>query len=1135
MLFVNNPDPDTVADAIASAIAGSSSHFQYLQLKGKSAEAKEPFFPILPAIRDYLAKNSLDIDSIVEQAGIYYCHRDIFSSYLSYNKTKRRNTLITEEQDYEFGLLLDGIVGMLRVIAERQPLFIEITHLHLADTGLWQLLKRMSKDLSDLTATVLVSLQRHHRFESAERTESWDKFIEQVEDRHTIVDSGMGDTVESECYASDEQTEGCQALLVKLENTLNFQCYPEASDVFQLLLTHDQFEYLSADDMGRAYYLGGLALSYLQDQDGAIGYFQHAIDQHGVRLSRAVLSLLYSAKASSLAANMDYAEAEKSVLLALNFAELSGTDDELKKVLLTFYFIRYQQTLTMPFSHYKVLDRLVSQYQDQSAHAFLYKHALLYVEHYGSLAEVLRCCEEAVNTSEAQGNQFGLATAYHQLAITRFQLGEREVTLRYLLKSKDICLKLKDAKQMLRIYNGIGYVYVQMEDYLNAAAFFTEATDQVMSVRDYKEVASTILNIAKYYFLSRNYKKAMSMLSGLVKLLKTLDLNSIPFHDIGDIYVLKAFCHIKTDDHIKALIYLDSINPGTLKDDSQILYYIIRGHLAVYEMNLSGLDAAYQSIEAISGLSLMTEVSQLKEQGDGYKALGHRYADVLLHILVFYEQGQSLKCLGELERAKRAFAHCIDLCIDFQYPLYRELCVLEMSVKDVVTEAIPVVDIDIKLNMLLELAKKDLSLSRLHSRLRNIQFIQTVQRLLIESQSQEVMARNLLLSIETYFGIRHAWVFLRDGHGYRLLESMDGSPAINMQSIFEEAKEMRRIQWLEVEAYQAYAGENSRILCAPFGSNLKPVGYLLVGISASHEAFTQEELDALGIAAQQVKTTLERLERERLIEQTNVSLKKTMDELKQAQSELVEAEKMRSLTRLVSGVAHEINTPLGIGVTSSSMLAESFSRVRKKMEDTHQISKHEFENFLTSGQKTTELLESSIKRAANLVASFKQVAADGSNQEKVRDINVYEQLNVFAASVKPMLSEKHIGISIRGDADITIKSLQGPLHQLLSHLVVNSVDHAFDETIDNPQIAIDYYEKERWLYLVYRDNGVGIDETLHDQVFEPFYTTARHSKHPGLGLPVAYNIVKRRLRGSLHLENNAPHGVKITVCIPAYL
>jgi ligand-binding sensor domain-containing protein/signal transduction histidine kinase len=270
-------------------------------------------------------------------------------------------------------------------------------------------------------------------------------------------------------------------------------------------------------------------------------------------------------------------------------------------------------------------------------------------------------------------------------------------------------------------------------------------------------------------------------------------------------------------------------------------------------------------------------------------------------------------------------------------------------------------------------------------------------------------------------------------------------------------------------------------------------------------------------------------ERTRALRLSNRELQFTLGELKQTQKQLVESEKMAALGGLVAGIAHEINTPLGIGVTAASHLEDETRKLMRLIADG-QVTRGALETYQDDALNSARLILSNLRRAGQLIKSFKQVAVDQSS-EQAREIDLKTYLEEILVSLGPALKKTSHQVSIKCPEDLRLRTFPGAISQIVVNLVMNSMIHGF-EGISAGEIRIECQSyDEEWL-LLYRDNGVGMDEEVRQRVFDPFFTTKRGQGGSGLGLHVVYNLVTQLLHGSLDCISSPGQGVEFQIQMP---
>lgn len=263
------------------------------------------------------------------------------------------------------------------------------------------------------------------------------------------------------------------------------------------------------------------------------------------------------------------------------------------------------------------------------------------------------------------------------------------------------------------------------------------------------------------------------------------------------------------------------------------------------------------------------------------------------------------------------------------------------------------------------------------------------------------------------------------------------------------------------------------------------------------------------------------------LEDSNEELQTTIDNLKQTQNKLVESEKMASLGSLVAGIAHEINTPVGIGLTGITHFIEESSKL---MEDyaNEQMTEEKFKNFLKNTDEISLLIKKNLERTAYLIKSFKQVAADQTSGEK-REINLKEYLDEILFSISNITRKTNIDIKTSCIENANVITYPGAISQVITNLIINSIIHGFEKN-EKGSINIDINKLDEETFSIrYIDNGKGIKAEFLPKIFDPFFTTNRQKGGTGLGLNIIYNIITNTLKGSIECKSEENKGVEFII------
>jgi PAS domain S-box-containing protein len=263
---------------------------------------------------------------------------------------------------------------------------------------------------------------------------------------------------------------------------------------------------------------------------------------------------------------------------------------------------------------------------------------------------------------------------------------------------------------------------------------------------------------------------------------------------------------------------------------------------------------------------------------------------------------------------------------------------------------------------------------------------------------------------------------------------------------------------------------------------------------------------------------------------SNLELNQTLATLQQAQNELVRSEKLAALGSLVAGIAHELNTPIGNSVMAASTL-DDHSKAMSKAVTEGNLRRSMLEQFIGDTQTATDILMRNLRRASELISSFKQVAADQASAQR-RQFNLAEAVNEILITLGPTLKKTPYQIDSEIDTSIVLDSYPGALGQILVNLINNALLHAFDGASQGLISVKAFATEPGWIDLTITDNGHGISEENLPRVFDPFFTTKLGQGGSGLGLNIVHNLATGVLSGNIAVSSQLDWGTRFTLSMP---
>jgi PAS domain S-box-containing protein len=274
----------------------------------------------------------------------------------------------------------------------------------------------------------------------------------------------------------------------------------------------------------------------------------------------------------------------------------------------------------------------------------------------------------------------------------------------------------------------------------------------------------------------------------------------------------------------------------------------------------------------------------------------------------------------------------------------------------------------------------------------------------------------------------------------------------------------------------------------------------------------------------------ERKRSEQEMRKARDSAETALRNLRETQASLIEAEKLAALGRLVAGVAHEVNNPVGISLTVASALERKTANFAAEVE-RGDLRRSSLNDFLNTSRDASSQLVANLNRAAELIQSFKQVAAD-RNYSDQRSFDLADLTEQVVMSLRPGLRKHNLTLNVDCQPNLTMNSYPGPYGQVLTNLFLNAVAHAFpDGRPGIIEIQARASGKDN-VEILFADNGCGMSLDVRRRAFDPFFTTRRDQGGTGLGLHIVYSIVTNRLGGRLDLDSAPGNGTRIQILLP---
>jgi signal transduction histidine kinase len=319
------------------------------------------------------------------------------------------------------------------------------------------------------------------------------------------------------------------------------------------------------------------------------------------------------------------------------------------------------------------------------------------------------------------------------------------------------------------------------------------------------------------------------------------------------------------------------------------------------------------------------------------------------------------------------------------------------------------------------------------------------------------------------------------------------------------------------------------ILVVPMLRDEAAIGAIAV-MRLEPQLFPRAQVELLKTFAGQAVIAIENTRLLAELQERTRQLSQSLEDLRAAQDGLIQTEKLAALGRLVAGVAHEINTPVGTSLTVASAFVDKTKRFEADVASGN-VRRSTLTEFIAASREAASQIMGNLGHAVDLIQSFKQVATDRSISDR-KPFDLGQLTEQVVKGVRFGLPNQNFTVSIECEPNLAMNSYPGPYGQVLTNLILNSATHAFpDGARGNVRIAAQGAGKDS-VEVLFSDDGCGMSPEVRRQVFDPFFTTRRDQGSTGLGLHIVHNIVTNRLGGRINLDTRPGAGTKIRIIVP---
>lgn len=393
-----------------------------------------------------------------------------------------------------------------------------------------------------------------------------------------------------------------------------------------------------------------------------------------------------------------------------------------------------------------------------------------------------------------------------------------------------------------------------------------------------------------------------------------------------------------------------------------------------------------------------------------------------------------------------------------------------------------------------------------------------------------------ILTIDDNDSIRLSIACYLEDMGYKVFEADSGEAGIKIMEsesidIILTDTHMPGLSGIDVLEYVVKKSPDIPVIIISGAGEIK---YVVEALRAGAWDYITKPIEDLDFLTHSIERVVKRVrlirenkEKSAEIERKNIELSESLEMLKRTQKQLVESEKMASLGHMVTGIAHEINTPLGVCITSVSYLFDQAESVLKSFQESKSLSSKDFEKCAADTRDLSGIIDSSLQTINSLVVNFKQLSMDSEGLSKIK-FNLNDSIKSILIIVSSLYPNIDISINVTG-GDFEINSYSEAINRVFTKLAENSIVHGFQDR-DSGVIDVDIKTDGELISITLKNNGRLISENIIDNIFDPFFTENKNGGS-GLGLSIVHNLVAFTLRGSVSCQNR-DDGVSYLLSFP---
>lgn len=829
------------------------------QYKLNDAECQEPYFPFLHfAGSELRGLDGGEIEKAVADAGVYHFQRPVFSKYFSEGVAERPEEVMpfSGEIDFEKSKTLESLLSLLLRKAGKSPLVIVVENAHfIMESGL-SFIRHVASKRIKKPLFFIFSFNKEHKFSSPEREDVWKDFIHSVENSHSIIDynlprqvvwkGGVNERVISEpgrVYPPDE--------MIRLSrNLFQFGAYEECKEVILRvyhLVKNENIPLPARDNLAMLQILGDVH-NFLDEQDFALIYYNLLLNVvQEMNNTKEIYEVFRKISLTYLkSGNVD--SAMKFAKQALKLEWKKGNEAQAAKSCMLYVFFN---NMELVYENLPVFDRMIPQLRELGMEnsltiVFTNSSYLLALNRAGKMKRAMEECREGIELAKKYCNEYRLSTAYHSMGLLLQAEGDETGAFQYYRKSEKLRLKLGSKIEQIKISNGIGYFSFTVEDYRNAFLYFNKALKLLEGEHNYQEICITLYNLAMVFFFVQDYPNALLYLEDVLFIMNQLKLEQLPFHTKSQLYPVYGIIFVKQKELNRAIEYMNKVRelPPVKVKIHEFFYELLKGMVAAESMEFAEAEMHFEKA------SLLLDDEE------------YRY----LRPYCFYETGLMYRQKGDGDAAVRAFKKGLEVCGAKQYPYYRMLLEKETAGEVESFKRLQLKPKFFNVQGVIRTAKQELNLNKLHKKIDEMNFLNSLQVILVQSYEKETLVYDTMYLINNTFLVDVSFLYLKEKEAWecryisRMPEELDFDPMELTVLLAADGKDKLVQRADDDERFRAAVGSVKSLISLPLASNGKTFGCMVFASLKGENLFSYDDLSTLSIVSKQLSIAMERIE-----------------------------------------------------------------------------------------------------------------------------------------------------------------------------------------------------------------------------------------------------------------------------------